>query len=69
MTSEEIFNKAARFGITKYALGKAVYGRRRVLNIYRVRIPTSAQEKELHRINDALNELIKAKEKNNGKSN
>lgn len=64
MTSQEIFEKAAAHGISEYELGKAVYGEKRLRNIYRLQVPTDRQLEELKKVDKILNKMIKKGNKN-----
>lgn len=61
MNSKHIIQKAKENGISLYELGKRVYGEKRLRNIYRDTVPTKAQERELKKIEDTLDELIREK--------
>ena len=64
MTSDELFEKAARAGISKYELGRALYGPKRIRNIYRFKVPSEHQKKEMNRLNCVIDKLIKERKKN-----
>lgn len=70
MTSDELFEKAAQAGISKYELGHALYGSKRFRNIYRFKIPSEQQQMELNHVNCVIDRLITIrglKGKKNGK--
>lgn len=63
MTFDEIFEFLEANGLKRMALGKKLFGEKRWRNVYRLRMPTSRQVKQLESAKRAAEELTGKKMK------